>query len=219
MRTTYVCSLLLLSVGCYNSADADDAAEASIDDSSNSSPLAGGSSSETDLDEIWWRLSADIELLDGDPIAVESTLYVTLQDGDGAALCEVEAALTTSDTEEVPDPLLLTWWTLSPDDWTGTCIDGGEDVTPITPPELDPVQIGFGELHSEIRAVLESSDAGGAVETLNGAYASIDGAEIVVYGVAGTAGAYAGEEGPADVTPLADGTWSVAALYAFRYTR
>ena len=79
-------------------------------------------------------------------------------------------------------------------------------------------QLGVGEMHPEVVAVLDSLDGlgDGAESSLNGAYASFDGGDtLYVFGVAGSLAAYEGAGLSAEEAPLPDGTWIVRGLYAF----
>jgi len=167
----------------------------------------------------WYKLGATLQVTgeEGDALTLEgSALSVELFDADLLSLCVATAALAGAVPARLsPDPAILTWWTLTPGEWVGTC--GEIDLAGAINPGLE---LGVGALDPEIRAAMEGAgiDAVGA-DSLNGAYVSPDGGDTLwVYGVAGLPGAYAGLEGPATAAPLSAGAWQLAPVYSLPWS-
>lgn len=216
--------LALFLAGC-SSGDRADLAGATAD-TANDAGAGGGdeeSSWDSGLEEddaavpAWWRLDAEVVVSGGDVDAAASRLEVTLVGEDEASTCTVSGtAGRYTPVRPLPDELLVTWWSVESIAWSGECADlGYADALP------SEIELGIGALHPEIEAVLGTvalAEAGSEA-TLNSAYATIDGSDtIYVFGAAGLSEAWTGAGEPATSEPLADGTWSVRAAYAFLLT-
>lgn len=219
--------ILALSSGCSigaKSADeqASDAAGA-FSDTAEGDATTGGSggfdSGEPLEDAAWWRLGAAITL--DEPTdesgglvtnAVGGVVTVESLDAGGVVRCEGQADITRFNLLSAPEPEVLVWWQVNLGAWTGTCADAGVQVP------LTSLQLGVGALHPELLAVLGTVESAvdGSEESLNGAYARVEsGASVYVFGVAGTAEAYAGLGSTALEAPLAAGDWVIEPAYSF----
>jgi hypothetical protein len=163
----------------------------------------------------WWRLDADLDLVDGLLSRERSQFTVAILDADGLILCEEDVRVASTDTVVArPEPELLTWWLVRFGEGTRTCA-GIYDVSRL-PTEIE---LGVGDLHPELQAVaglVDGMPEAGA-STLNAAYARVDGAvdDVWVYGFAGDDEAWLGVSGPATVAPLTDGAWTLRGIYSF----
>ncbi|MFT4974213.1 MAG: hypothetical protein ACI8S6_000095 [Myxococcota bacterium] len=158
---------------------------------------------------LWWTLRAEIPIGDGLPQTKSASLTVTLLDADLAPVCEAAAPVLSIEPAEAPDPTIYAWWSLS----TGPIKD-----CIYRAPELpDPLLLGVGAMHPELRAALSVSGEADP-DALSGAYVSLDGLQtLLVFGAAGLPEAWEGDGAPADkTTPLADGSWSLRPVFTFR---
>jgi len=162
---------------------------------------------------VWWRLGATLDLLDGAIQKRDSTLDISLSGADDVVICEESLPISrATSVVATPDAVVLAWWRIAAADPTGDCASW-------TSPLSTSVFLGIGDMHPDIEASLDPLDLAAVSDSLNGAYASLDGGDTVyVYGVAGTVDAYAGAVPAADALPLADGTWTVLAVYPFAYS-
>jgi hypothetical protein len=163
----------------------------------------------------WWRLRARIDVVEGVPQAAGGVLELESYDASLNLRCEASAQIARVSELAPSESALVVWWQVVAADWSGTCIDWDQPIP------VASVQLGVGEMHPEILAVLgtvEEAEAN-AEASLNGAYARVQGAgEIYVFGVAGPPAAFAGVGEPAVAAPLPDGTWTFAPAYAFKAT-
>ena len=185
------------------------------DESGDGSADGGTDSGASELAVSWWTLEASLVLLADDPGEVDpalSVLEVRLFDEAMAEQCVSTATLDVARTaRSLPDPAVYGWWELTPGPWTGAC-EGG-----LLAERVDPgLELGVGLLDPEIKAQMGAAGLGDTgVETLNGAYVSLDGGETLwVYGVAGLPDAFAGAAGPATETPITSGTWAIQSVYS-----
>lgn len=172
----------------------------------------GGSASPT-----WWKLSADLDVENGEVVAATSSLELVRVDETGQPTtpdCRATAVpQSVEPTSDLPDSVLVSWWTVDGGEWSEDC----EQAAPDLP--VAPFGLGVGAMHPDIRAVIDTLDdprpAEGAEDTLNAAYIQlVSEGPIYVFGVAGLPAAYAAQAGPASEAPLDDGTWWVRPLYA-----
>lgn len=180
------------------------------DDTADSDADTGGL--DDSEDPVWWELGASLVITDGVLDANTSSLRVRMLDLDVAPMCEETLALVGAELEaSTPDSEIYTWWRLSPAALAGDCALH-DDVPP------DELRLGIGALQADVRAVLGPAGYDGVADSLNGAYASLDGGETVyTFGVAGTEAAFAGGTAAATEAPLADGAWTIVALFPFDY--
>ena len=163
----------------------------------------------------WWRLHAKLQVSAGLLTHLGSALTVEILDQDGGVLCTEDRRVDAVDNiSDRPDPTVLTWWNVSVGESTGGC-----DAVSLPNPLPASVFLGIGDVHPEIEAVagwVESLPPAGTA-TLNGAYAQIDESQddIWVYGLGGDAAAWSGTAGPASVTPIHDGLWTLRGIYSF----
>ena len=162
----------------------------------------------------WWRLDADLVVVEGELSVEGSRFSAALLDDAGIQVCVVDAAPgDVTPFLVMPDELVLAWWEVGGLQWTGDCPEGWN------PSELpDAFHIGVGLMHPEITAVIDAmpevGEGGG--ESLNAAYAQFPGVDAVyVFGAVGPAEAWDGAGAPASVAPLADGTWELRGAYGF----
>lgn len=171
--------------------------------------------SATQRDPAWWRLDARLVVSAGQLSAAGSELEVHIVDDAGGTLCSEVVRIASTDTmPSQPDPSILTWWAVTRGEGTGACVGLVDwEELPLT------LYLGVGALHAELEAVAGQVEGlpEGTVEMLNGAYAQLspDAADTWVYGFAGDAEAWAGTAGPATVTPLSDGVWTLTGVYGF----
>lgn len=160
----------------------------------------------------YWRLGASFDVQDGSPQSDGSQLLLEVLAEDEASICADSMVITAIQAHvEPPDPMVYTWWRISHDPPEAAC-DILDDPVP------DGILIGIGEMHPEILAGLDLMGLSAEADSLNAAYASLDGGDTVyVFGVAGTLSAYDGDASPATDATLADGEWQIQALYAFSY--
>lgn len=212
LRMTSVCLLGATLAACSASKGAywDGASDTGFADTGDD--METGDSPDDGLEPQLWRLSAAVSIHEGALLPEESSLAITLVAADESTLCEETVALESLEAEaESPDPAIYAWWRLEPADLQGACASWPS-------PLPERLLLGVGALGAELRAQLEPAGLTGLAESLNGAYASLDeGATIYVFGVAGTAPAYAGEVGAVVDAALGDGVWIVRPIYPFAY--
>lgn len=214
-----VCAASMLGLGCSannnfgpngNDVEGGDAGQSDTGDNMGGNDLG---------ESTHWRLSAEIRVSGGVPIAAESALVVDLVEVDADGLesgCGAVADVATLlDAGALPDDRwLLTWWQVTPSTWGGDC---NPDQLAVF--DIGQFGLGVGLLHPELAAVLgtmESADPG-AEHSLSGAYASFDAGEsILAYGAAGLPAAFAGESEAPSSAPLDDGLWRLEPLYSFQ---
>ena len=215
MHVTPILLFTLLSTGCsskspdvmtgssYDTGSEDGSVDATIDSGIQDTGIF--------VQPVWWRLSAGLLLQDGSPTLKDSILLVELL-GDGSELlCVQELTLEGVESLEPPSELVMGWWELTPVLTEQLC---GVYETPLP----DTIRIGIGAMHSEILAVIGSTDAVDDPTALNAAYASIlDDGPLFVYGVAGTPEAYEGLGEVVVEAPIPDGIWQLKPIYQFSY--
>jgi hypothetical protein len=191
----------------------DDTAE--LDGGADGDDGSGDSGGTGEAQPIWWTLSGTLLVAEDESLTVaESSLSIELQDVDRAPLCAEQVPLVSAThrlTE--PDPLILSWWSLSLGEGDGGCVG----LVPDLPSSLF---VGVGELHPDVRAAQggDASLSEAAWAHLNGAYVSFDAADtIYAFGVAGLDEAYAGLEGPVSSAPLPAGAWTLSPVFPFAY--
>jgi len=206
---------LVVSACSAKFAGGDSGGGGSTDESGDGSADGGVDSGASELAVSWWTLSASLVVLAEDPGEVDpalSVLEVRLFDEAGVEQCASTATLDVARTaRSLPDPAVYGWWELTPGAWTGTC-----DAAQLAE-QADPgLELGVGVLDPEIKAQMGAAGLGDAgVETLNGAYVSLDGGDTLwVYGVAGLPDAFSGAAGPATETPIPSGTWAIQSVYS-----
>jgi hypothetical protein len=163
-----------------------------------------------------WELSGVLHVIQNGVLEGEDTsMEVRLLDADRNTLCSAEVVadtVTTLQTEQFPDDALLGWWRIyisAPE--APSCFADEYDF-----PVPEALLLGVGDMDPEIRAVAGSDPSLSALDSLNAAYASLDrGDTLWVFGVAGTASAFAGEATSADEIPLPEGDWTIEPLYPF----
>ncbi len=163
----------------------------------------------------WWRLHADLQVSAGLLTHLGSALTVEILDQDGGLLCSEDRRVDAVDNISLrPDPAVLTWWNISVGESTGGC-----DAVDLLTALPASVFLGVGDVHPEIEAVAGWVDTlpPSGTATLNGVYARMDESQddIWVYGLGGDAEAWAGTSGPATVTPIHDGLWTLRGIYSF----
>lgn len=167
-------------------------------------------------DPAWWWLHASLSIAKGELVPGTSEIQVELRDESQAFICMETFQIAEATPLKSPSDSILTWWTLVPGTGDGGCIEKSA-----TMPLPEQFQLGVGDMHPEISAVLGSVSQveDGAESILNAAYVSFDDPETVyVYGVAGLEASYSGEGSLQLETPLSDGAWVVLGVYAFAVT-
>lgn len=206
-------ALGLLGAGCSEASMAEKSSASGAD----ADDATGGSieTVDTGVEPMWWRLDADLEVSAGQLSASGSEGTIQVLGDDGSVLCSEQRRVASTDTIPIePDPLIFTWWELEWGGGAGDC-DGVADLSELPA----TIHVGVGEMHPELEAIaghvrgLPEAGAG----TLNGAYARVDDAnpDVWVFGFAGDADAWLGTDGPATVSPLSDGMWSLRGAYSF----
>lgn len=222
-RTMWVslCAVVAVTTGCGSAAEkglaagADGTADAGADSGDSATGVGADSGAEDAgglLPAVWWRLGASIEIVDGQVSEEQTTLLLESLDEDRQIRCTAEAPVERMTLLGPPEPEIFVWWQVVPGAWSGDCVDLGEVVS------VAGFQLGIGELHPELRAVIGSVEEAepGSEESLNGAFARIEtGADVYVFGLAGVEAAYRGEGDPAVDAVLSDGTWLVQPVYSF----
>ena len=211
--------LYLLGLGC---SDGDRAVKSGGDkaaaDEDSFSADTGFSAMDESYDVIdGWRLGDTLFLDDEGQISEESEIqveFVGMDSSERDRVCVAVSKVATLDDTGLPDPAIISWWNLRPVEWSG-CLEQMHLIN------VEELGIGIGELHHELLAVLDNSPLSveGSSDSLNGAYASIGGGQVYVFGVAGLAQAYEGVGNAAVQTPLVSGEWAISALYQFSLTR
>lgn len=200
----------LFATGCSGMASDDAGQEADDGDASGGDTGAADGSIDTGAEPEWWRLEADLELVDGLPVAESSVLRLSVLLGTDCV--DEVVPMSVVAVEELPHETIYTWWELAlPEDgWVCLGVDEG--------PRPGPLLVGIGAMHPEVQAVLGSMTdvQGDAAESLNGAYAQLPGSDqLLVFGAAGPADAWTGDGVASTGAPLADGTWWVRTAYSF----
>lgn len=204
---------LLYAAGCSG---ASGFSPESIDDSAASDTASTGGDTgdlpDDGLSPVWWKLGATLEVVDSAPVSDEGQLLLELLTEDQTSLCVDTMSVTRIQSHvEPPDPQVYTWWRISHDPPAGDCATADDPVP-------DGLLLGIGAMHPEILAGLDRMGLSEAADSLNAAYASLDGGEtIYVFGVAGTQTTYEGDGTAAADAALTDGEWQIQALYAFSY--
>ena len=213
--------MLCLATACSDMAD--DAQEADGDgaatgaDTGGGADAGGGADGAEDTGPVieaaaWWRLRSHIVVVGGAPQSSGGQLEVSSYDGALNLRCDATASIARVSELVASEPELVVWWQVVAGEWSGTCVDWEQPVP------VASVQLGVGEMHPEIIAVLDTVEgaSAGSDGSLNGAYARVESAgDIVVFGAAGLPAGFAGTGTPADAAPLADGTWTFAPAYSF----
>lgn len=162
----------------------------------------------------WWRLGASLAISEaGEPFGDSAELRVEVLDDVELALCAEATPITAlAASVKTPDTTVYTWWSVTSEDLSEDCAR----LDPLADVEL---YLGIGALHPDIRAGLDTMGLADVADSLNGAYASLDGGSTVyVFGVAGTSAAYEGERQASPAGPLTAGVWEIRPLYAFGYS-
>lgn len=164
------------------------------------------------IEPVWWSLDAAVTLVEGVPDATQSGLSLTLLAVDGAELCgDTLHVAQIVDLSAVPDPVVFSWWEISPLEPDGDC-------TPWRSPVPSDLQLGVGAMDPNIEANLAPAGMRELDDNLNASYASLDGGDTVyVFGVAGKDTAWLDVDLAATSGPLDDGTWIIKAIYPFSY--
>jgi len=167
-------------------------------------------------DPAWWWLHANLSISKGEIILEESSLQVELQDEFQNFICIETFPIAEIVPEKSPSEVIYSWWSLVPGTGAGGCAEKVK-----TMPLPARLQLGVGDMHPEISAVLGSVSqlSDGAESIVNGAYVSFDDPEtLYVYGVAGLEAAFNGEGSLQEEAPLSDGDYTVLGVYAFAVT-
>ena len=210
-------------VGCSNSDLAgsqfrDDTGEGA---SPSDTAVDDGDSGQTVTDTVpqptWFRLGAQVSLVDG--LAAAVSLDLVLYDADQvlipdcAELREVQGVVVSQDT---PDPTVYHWWELLLAPAEVSCLSAGQ--------LPDVLVLGLGALHPEVRAQMLSRGLDDVSGSLYGAYALLAADELALepaeqralaYGYAGTPSDRAGETPALDAGPLPDGDYTLSGVFLF----
>jgi hypothetical protein len=192
-------ALLILFVACaaergLANESAGGADTGSLDGSDTGTPADGVS----DL----WSLAAELELVEGIPTSGTFTVEIVGETTDAPCPLPDPLPITVGAS---PHPAIFTWWSapLLPTDGVGC------KALP------DSVWIGLGVLDEALEAALPTAGfetLAGA--SLNGAYLSADDGETVwVFGVAGSASAFASKGEPAGDASEMNGAWSIVPVF------
>ena len=214
MRRWAIHSALIFTLaGCSSAHDA------STGDVGSSTDTGAFDSAEADGDTgpggdpKWWRLGATFTVASDGAVALESmALALSVEDESELSLCDESVGVQALQAaEKTPDPMVYTWWEVSPDALIGDC-------SRLDPLESTELLLGVGELHPEILAGLGSLGLTEEADALNGAYVSLNGGQTVyVYGVAGPGEAFEGVGIAATSAPLDAGDWEIRSMYSFVY--
>lgn len=154
-------------------------------------------------------LDAVLSVVESLPVAEGASLSLSIWGTGGAVgepMCSTTLAVDAAESVVPPVTDIWAWWKL-----TVGASDGACDGLAVTwPTEL---HLGVGTLANDIAAVLGSSGYEGLGTHLLGAYVALapEGTPWI-YGVAGTASQYSGDETPvAGAVP--DGTWMLRGIY------
>ena len=214
--------MLCLAAGCSDEragaegAGAADSTEGA--DTGSTTDAGGGDDGAEDTGPVvdvaaWWRLRATIEVVEGLAQAAGGQLEIESYDAELNLRCEATAEVARVSELTPSEPALAAWWQVVAGEWSGTCVDWDQPIP------VASVQLGVGEMHPEIVAVLDTVEgaSAGSEASLNGAYARVESSgDIYVFGAAGLPAAFAGVGEPATLSPLPDGTWTFAPAYAFK---
>jgi hypothetical protein len=213
-RCISLLGLLTLVSACSDTAlDADSgsgdsgfASESGTDDTGDGGGSTGGGR--------YWTLRVQGAVSGGELEAASVVLTVQVVREDGTEVCSSTAPVTAMEAVSgaLPDPLLLAWWEITPDEWSGTCQNEAQR------PLQETFYWGLGSPYDEVTAAAagnpEVSEL--ALPHLNTAYARFPWSEVIyAYGVVGDAAAFAGEAELLTRLPLRDGTWSTVPVYSF----
>jgi hypothetical protein len=209
--------VLCVALGCASGSEG----RSNWTDEDGDEPETAGDDADTALDEsseaeaVWWRLSADLDIAAGEIIAERSSISAEILDEERFVICSVSASVASGAREsELPHETIFEWWTVSVEDWGDGC-SGTLDLSSL-PVEF---QLGLGEMHPEILAVLDNlvQAEDGSEQVLHGAFASFDFSEsLLVFGAGGTTADFAGESSDEDESGLS-GTYFIHPLYPFVY--
>ena len=209
--------LLCAGVGCASGSED----QRRLTNEEGGEPSADGDDADTAVDEssqaeaVWWRLSADLDIAAGEISAGRSSFGAEILDEERYVICSVSASLASGVREsEPPHETIFDWWTVSVEDWGDGCM-GDLDIASL-PVEF---QIGLGEMHPEILAVLDNlvQAEDGSEQILHGAFASFDSSEsLLVFGAGGTTADFAGESSEEEESGLS-GAYFIHPLYPFVY--
>jgi len=187
----------------------------SSNDAAASAEDGGGGPSQDESEPSVWELGGVLHIESGLLAEDETLMQVRLLDEDREVLCSEDVVVdtaTTWQTSQFPDESLLGWWRV-------------EIAAPVSPscfvddydfPVPDVVFLGIGAMDPEVEAVAGSDPTLDVIDSLNAAYASLDqGGTVWVFGVVGTASAFAGDGDALTEGPVEDGDWTIEPLYPF----
>ena len=208
--------ILALLTGCSankgSALDTDFSAGVGDTSSTPESDMGDGDTAIDAPETAWWRLSAEVEIADGQPVAASSQLAITLLTDALKPQCTEQLTLAKVAEASSPHSDVYVWWQLTTGKGDGGC--AGYDL-----PQAD-VLLGVGAMHPDILPGLKSRGAAPDASALNGAYASLDDEEtLVVFGAAGLLETWSDGGAPVKAAPLTDGTWRIEPVYTFEYTR
>ena len=180
------------------------------DDGASMDDTADEDSSESSA--TWWRLSASLELVDGEILEEKSSFFAEILEDDRHVLCSLSSVPSTvTAAKELPHETIETWWNITVDTWDDSCGGAlGKDPVPLE------FQLGLGEMHPEIVAVLDNlvQAESGSEDALSSAFASFDSGEsLLVFGTGGTAEQYSGTS--PETPELLNGSVYIYPLYPF----
>ncbi len=196
-------ALLVVLAACSGSgADRKDGSNTS--DATNTAPtetdasLDSGSSDTRAIEPVWWSLQGALAVEGGIVDPALSVVEIALLDADESVVCVLSGAPLSVTDAPLPDPGLLTWWTLAPPVPYDACA------------AFEPFVIGVGPYDP----LLDPGASAAAIDAtnLNGLY-TLSGDTLWVFGVAGAPAQFESETPALMELPLPDGELKLASLY------
>ncbi len=208
---------LIFFIGCgetnYSAGDVSDTA--AFDDAIDGGGDSAVSSGEG-LDAAWWNLSANLHFENGNLSLEKSSFSAEILQEDRQEICTVLGGPVSAEfLDDPPHDTIDHWWSFNLDSWDSSC-DGVVSVETM-PLEF---QMGLGEMHPEILAVLDNlpQAENGSEDTLSSAFASFDsGKSLLVFGAGGTSDDFSGVSGKDKYGDGFNGTYFIYPLYPFEF--
>ena len=164
-------------------------------------------------DPSWWVLEATVLMEEALPVAGDVQLTISLLDETAdpdLPLCSSSFEPQDIADQASPDPMIFHWWqlTLGQADPDSDCDAHFQDWLP------DTLDLGVGELHPDIAALLEPAGYGSVQDYLYGAYVHHPSSKSIwAFGIAATPAGFASEVEPVDAAPVPAGTYLFTPIY------
>ena len=160
----------------------------------------------------WWSLQATVLVEETLPVPEDTTLTASLISDEAdptSPICTATFVPSSMEDQDPPDATIFHWWQVTLGEATGDC----------SAPQLgwfaDSIEIGVGELHPDIAALLEPAGYEHLEGYLYGAYMrqSDDDDSVWTWGIAGSNASFDSDQESVGEAPLPNGTYQLVPFY------